>query len=436
MSSKNPTTPPGSPPSARAIVIPSDNDHAQITDGRDSVAASRSSSATATAPKTSLPASLTTMLQAKEPNDKAKSPAEESRKHPLDSEDTADDEAPTKRIKASLTQDDDTTEDENDDASEDEDETAVSADITLPYQSIISVNRPNRSTMGPPRPNDPTTWYTPASFQNSMVVYWTDVQKVTYTRQKTMFAQMFPNERGIGAEALRKRHIRTLQRQAKIYGVKPLDQIADPGPIVKRRGKSRRKSSGNAPTREKNQSEKVDAGNAAFQAPVSSTKPTTKKAPSFVKQAVHKVLEKTLAVVWHDHPNFNYSFKEIRSKLEDEFGWSIGVHTVEKNYHVHRPVVYGLAAEVKAELDAQNGGAQDEDTLVDQDIDESLKELARKFEGSNEAELVDGEDEMNADESLVEHTQASSKGGKDHEVLDDDKVAHDVAREIARSPSA
>lgn len=70
-----------------------------------------------------------------------------------------------------------------------------------------------------------------------------------------------------------------------------------------------------------------------------------------------KAIEMAAIVVWKDLEGM--SFKEIREKLDEDYNWSLGRGTVEKNYNNARPKVYGALNGQYATCDDGTPAGQD-----------------------------------------------------------------------------
>jgi hypothetical protein len=250
--------------------------------------------------------------------------------------------------------------------------------VKLHYQSIKAIKMPPRKHTGPPTENEEPYGST-ENYQNSMIIYWLDEMDKSYNETCRLYAKKFPQHKSV-EEAIRRRHIRSLGRLAKKYGVKQLHEIDGVGKHTLRRGKKRtpRQSKGSA------KPPLIAAGNthldvaapvvpAAPAAPVAPADPPkvfnfnhAPQAPKYVRNS-YKVAEKIAIVVWRDLDHLD--FKDIRERLEDKYDWSLGKATVEKYYHLTRPKVYGALTS-----NAEGTAAQ-----AEQDIE--ADEAYEKFDG-------------------------------------------------------
>jgi hypothetical protein len=252
--------------------------------------------------------------------------------------------------------------------------------VELVYQTIKAIKMPRRSGTGPPSKDDKP--YGPAeTHENSMLIYWLDEEDKSYNEATQLYAEKFPKQKAV-EEAIRRRHIRALQRLAKIYGAKAIDEIDGVGKNALRRGKKRgprlARVRADSPPQIEDTAVRVDYGKTT---PGSSSPAyagaSTKLAghvPQYVKQQSFKAIEKAAIVVWKDLEGKD--FKEIREKLDEEYNWSLGRGTVEKFYHLTRPKVYGAlngrAVNREDETPAEQEVAADESTSAEDSIVEHV----------------------------------------------------------------
>jgi hypothetical protein len=173
-------------------------------------------------------------------------------------------------------------------------ERTATGQVKLPYQSIKAIKMPRREGTDPPTKNE-QPYGEEVNHENSMLIYWLDEQDKSYNEATQLYAQMFPDKKPV-EEAIRRRHIRALQRLAKKYGVKKLHEIDAVGKNALRRGKKRAprvvKVRANSPPDVDGTTVSVDettiavAGSSAANAGAI-TKPTS-HVPKYVKQQVSK----------------------------------------------------------------------------------------------------------------------------------------------------
>ncbi|RMZ70544.1 structural constituent of ribosome [Pyrenophora seminiperda CCB06] len=211
--------------------------------------------------------------------------------------------------------------------------------IGIKYKSIKCINMPPRHGLIPGQP-PPTPVPGTAPFgdtedhRNSMIIHWLDELEYTYVKTTQLYGEMFPTNR-ITAGALRRRHMRALQRLVQRYGSKDEEQIGVVGKKVQDRGKPRgmRKlvsclNDGGVVIEEE------AASNAKSNMLVADHADPT---PNPQLPACHSVrsgqqahresvnrrnreFDRACVVVWRDADNM--SFNDIRKKLDTERGWS------------------------------------------------------------------------------------------------------------------
>ncbi|KAI2483358.1 hypothetical protein Ptr902_05675 [Pyrenophora tritici-repentis] len=74
---------------------------------------------------------------------------------------------------------------------------------------------------------------------HSMLIHWLDDLEYTYAKATRLYVKMFPDD-NVSDEALRRRHIRSLERLLKRYGKNDESQIGAVDRIVQNRGKPRK----------------------------------------------------------------------------------------------------------------------------------------------------------------------------------------------------
>ena len=231
--------------------------------------------------------------------------------------------------------------------------------VDIPYQTIKAINMPPRAggvkaqDQIPPAPVQGTFPYgNTEDYKSSMIIYWLDEEEHTYGTTTTLFNKTFPQDK-ITDNAIRRRHIRALQRLLKRYGAKPIDQIGPVGKNVLRRKKARApKLSEIVPefdqTAAATQSEEHgDVFTSLSTSKISATPElpltplTTPSDAQGIKSKAQKSreFEKACIVVWRDAEKMD--FKAIQDRLEKERNWSLGLKTVEKYYHQALDRVHG-----------------------------------------------------------------------------------------------
>jgi hypothetical protein len=203
--------------------------------------------------------------------------------------------------------------------------------------------------------------------QNSMIIYWLDDLEHTYAKTTELYNETFPNDK-VTDEAVRRRHIRSLERLQKRYGAKPVAQIGIVGKNIARRGRPRApRLSGIEP--ENDPSDAASPSEEQIESDVSA--PEDNLAPTFpsppkgsLAKATNQAqrekrnhrdheFDKACIVVWHDADKM--SFKDIRTRLDNERGWSLGEPTVKKEYTRARARIWGTAAPDMTTDEDENG---------------------------------------------------------------------------------
>jgi hypothetical protein len=251
-----------------------------------------------------------------------------------------------------------------------------SQELGLTYNSIKAINMPPRLGLVPghvpPAPVHGTFPYGDTEdHQNSMIIYWLDDLEYTYAKATQMYIQTFPND-AVTDEAVRRRHIRSLERLQKRYGAKPVAQIGLVGKNISRRGRPRApRLSGIEPENDivVPSEEQAEGGVSAIEEESASTSlPLPKRS---VTKAIKQVqrekrnhkgheFDKACIVVWRDADKM--SFKDIRDKLDNERGWSLGEPTIKKEYTRARARIWGTTS---PELVAEDADEDDEKVVED-----------------------------------------------------------------------
>jgi hypothetical protein len=204
-----------------------------------------------------------------------------------------------------------------------------------------------------------------------MIIYWLDDLEYTYAKTTELYNTAFPNDR-VTDEAVRRRHIRSLERLQKRYGAKSVAQIGVVGRNISRRGRPRApRLSGIEPENEvvASTEEQPEADVLANEEGLAATshspsKGSLAKAIGQVQREKrnHKDYEfdKACIVIWRDADRM--SFKDIRAKLDNEHGWSLGEPTVKKEYTRARARIWGTTSPETAADEAEDSdGKANED---------------------------------------------------------------------------
>lgn len=239
----------------------------------------------------------------------------------------------------------------------------------LPYQSIISIAMPPRiglvAGQPAPEPDENNLPYGDTEdYHNSMIIHYMDECEMTYTKAAEVYSDKFPRD-VITDEAIRKRHIRSLLRLKKKFGTLDPDTIPKPSKSVIRRGTPRAK--------------KVSAITPVADDSAPTTPTTDAPAVPKYRKLLHpRLFEKTLIVTWRDDTDL--SWKDIQTKLENEYKWSLGMGTIEKYYYTSLERVYGKGGkkEKNAEKKEDDGEEGEERRREDGDFRPFVERLVER----------------------------------------------------------
>ena len=216
------------------------------------------------------------------------------------------------------------------------------------------------------------------------MIHWLDELEYTYATTTRLYVNMFPRDR-ITDEAIRRRHMRSLERLVGRYGRKDERQIGPVGRIVEVRGRARTKSRARRETgsslygadaviNETDADAATDADSHMtdtehMDATLAHQLPTQNRRPTVTRQTLRekdnqktRVFDKACIVVWRDADGM--SFRDIREKLDRERGWSLGEPTVKKYYSRTRDHVWGLS-----------GGEEENESVEGEDGDGNTMEI-------------------------------------------------------------
>jgi hypothetical protein len=126
---------------------------------------------------------------------------------------------------------------------------------------------------------------------------------------------------------VRKRHILYLEKLARKYGLKPEEEIEEPGGRVAIRGKQI--------GHKYNTINGVHVYSAAAGHDVAGT---VRRRRAGNEPTEHRGFLKACICVWYD--TAKASFEEIKLRLLNDYEWNIGVNTVKKHYYAERARVY------------------------------------------------------------------------------------------------
>ena len=184
-----------------------------------------------------------------------------------------------------------------------------------------------------------------------------DDLELAYSETVRRYKTQFPDERTITEDTVRKRHILYLEKLARKYGLKPDEEIEEPGGRVAIRGKQ--------VGHQYNTINSVHVYSAAAGHDVAG-KPRRRRAGN--EPTEHRGFLKACICIWHD--TAKASFEEIKLRLGNEYGWNIGANTVQKIFYAERARVY----------DTFNvTGAVDHETFT-RSADEDLNQLKLHYQ--------------------------------------------------------
>jgi hypothetical protein len=213
-----------------------------------------------------------------------------------------------------------------------------------------------------------------------MLIHFLDELEYSYGEATGLYNNAFPNDQ-ITDEAIRRRHLRCLERLLKRYGAKPIEQIGPVGKKILRRGKPRATrlgrvvregdASGDAATSVDGGSTSSSAGAATSSnhaaAPHRRTLhyTTTIEALQEKRNMKKHHFETICIVVWRDTDAME--FKAIRERLEDKNNWSIGTKRVKELYYANRDMVHGARMEDLYSEEDQDGGEAGSEVAAGED---------------------------------------------------------------------
>ena len=275
-------------------------------------------------------------------------------------------------------------------------------ELNLAYRSIKAINMPSRIGLVPgqippvPDPNSLPFGDT-EEYDNCLIIHWCDELEVSYGTAAALYNKTFPNDQ-LTDEAVRKRHIRSLQRLSKKYGPKPVDQIGPIGQKVRRRGKVRAPRLRGIIPQAHDSSLSAQGHETKVTTTVTSTTTTpvpqskVAEANSFSRKAQKsRDFEKACIVVWKD--SLKMEFKAIRDKLETEHDWSLGLRTISKYYFQNVRRVYGDSFREDT-VDEQD----DEDEVGQEVVEGAHNDMEENVSGSwvTEEEKDDDDEEIDS----------------------------------------
>lgn len=175
-------------------------------------------------------------------------------------------------------------------------------------------------------------------FQTSMLLYWLDEKELTYTECARRFRIKFSGETATN-DTIRHRHHSALVKLARKYGLKPENELEEPGKSVTRRGQQ-------AGHRYNTIGNKV-----VYYGGADPDVAGTSRGKKVSEPRADREFLKACICVWKD--TSDVSFTEIQQRLVREYSWDIGANTVQKLYYQERGRVYNT-------YNDKSNGAKDE----------------------------------------------------------------------------
>ncbi|KAF1929138.1 uncharacterized protein M421DRAFT_37718, partial [Didymella exigua CBS 183.55] len=202
----------------------------------------------------------------------------------------------------------------------------------LKYRTIKAINMPTRNDVTPGRtPPEPTPDSQPygddVDYRAGMLIWYCDDLELSYSETVRRYRLKFPDERSITEDTVRKRHILFIEKLARRFGLKPEDEIEEPGGRVAIRGKQI--------GHKYNTINGVRVYAAAAGHDVAGT---VRRRRTGNEPTTHRGFLKACICVWKD--TSNVSNEEIKQRLQKDYGWNIGANTVNKLYYSERARVY------------------------------------------------------------------------------------------------
>jgi hypothetical protein len=200
------------------------------------------------------------------------------------------------------------------------------------YRTIKSINMPAQTDVTPgeqpPQPaSDSHPYGEDLDYRASFLIWLCDDLELAYSETVRRYRVQFPDERTITEDTVRKRHILYLEKLARKYGLKPEEEIEEPGGRVAIRGKQI--------GHKYNTINGVHVYSAAAGHDVAGT---VRRRRAGNEPTEHRGFLKACICVWYD--TAKASFEEIKLRLLNDYEWNIGVNTVKKHYYAERARVY------------------------------------------------------------------------------------------------
>lgn len=200
------------------------------------------------------------------------------------------------------------------------------------YRTIKSINMPVRTDViagqDPPEPTPISHPYgSDIDYRAGMLIWLCDDLELSYSETVRRYRLKFPDEKSITEDAVRKRHILFLEKLARRYGLKPEHELDEPGRRVAIRGRQI--------------GHKYNTINGVHVYAASAghdVAGTVRRRRTSDQLTMHRGFLKACICVWKD--TSNASIEEIKQRLQNDYGWNIGVNTVNKLYYSERARVY------------------------------------------------------------------------------------------------
>lgn len=158
-----------------------------------------------------------------------------------------------------------------------------------------------------------------------MLIYWLDEKEITYTECARRYRQHFAGETSTD-DTIRKRHQSALVKLAKRYGLRPADELEDPGKVILRRGQ------------QAGRKYKTIGGSVVYGASAGAELAGTVRQCKHLEPTAERGFLQACICVWKDTSNVSY--EDIRERLARDYSYYIGTNTVQKLYYSERKRVY------------------------------------------------------------------------------------------------
>ncbi|KAF2630130.1 hypothetical protein BU25DRAFT_306413, partial [Macroventuria anomochaeta] len=200
------------------------------------------------------------------------------------------------------------------------------------YRTIKAIKMPTRDDLMPGQdPPEPTPENLPygddIDYQLSMLMYWLDEKELTYSESARLYRLKFPGETGTD-DTVRKKHYNTLIRLARRHGLRPEEDLGEPGKNVLRRGK------------QAGHKYNTIGGRVVYAAGGDPLVDGAARRKRVSEPLAHRGFLKACICVWKD--TSDVSFEQIQQRLAEEYNWIMRANTVQKLYYSERARVYDM----------------------------------------------------------------------------------------------